>query len=118
MDGGRLCSPAGEPGEDTGEDIGWRAGEQGMLTQAMGVARVESGRLVAVVVEVAIGIWVLSLYALAVAWAPVDRRFGSHGRQESELVPDAQAFVSEDEADDLEAGDDVRASGGEGPQAR
>jgi hypothetical protein len=89
-----------------------------MLTQAMGVARMESGRIVAVVAEVAIGIWVLLLYALAMAWAPVDRRFGSHGRREPELLPEADAFGPEDDADDLAAGDEVRASGGEGPQAR
>jgi hypothetical protein len=88
-----------------------------MLAQAMGFARVESGRIVSMVVEAAIGIWVLFLFVLAVAWAPVDRRLGSQARRDLEFFPEPGASGPRGATDDFQDVAPAPAGAGERSQA-
>ncbi|MGH2353736.1 MAG: hypothetical protein ACRDI2_17160 [Chloroflexota bacterium] len=48
------------------------------------VVRSGATTVLVLVAEVVVGIWLLFLFAVAVAWAPLDRRLGFHARRRAE----------------------------------
>ncbi len=48
---------------------------------AQEAARSEGARAWAIVLELVLGLWLLCLFLLAVAWDPIDRRIGARGRR-------------------------------------
>jgi hypothetical protein len=61
-------------------DLQWPAGLRGDLA-----------RLAIILLEVAMGFWLLLLFLLAVAWDPLDRRLGFHARRRTDRLSEASA---------------------------
>ncbi len=61
-----------------------------MTADVQEMARGEALRAWAIVLEVLVGMWLLCLFVLALAWDPIDRRVGSRRRRIAERAAHRQ----------------------------